>query len=184
MNPIQYSDIVSLIADILKEFDAERPVHKNFKPGIGPFGEPQLIREVAKRLSSRGVAARTKRTPDLDIENVWAIEAKIVRPFGDNGRQAENWSVNLLHPYEGNTSLVGDALKLSHLDGYKHRCLLVIGFEHHPPKISLDPLLESFEAIVNRVTKVSLGRRLEEKREGLVHPEHQIVRCVGWEVEH
>src|SRR5207302_10748286 len=35
------------------------------------------------------------------------------RPFGDNGSLAENWSVNLLHLYEGNTSLLGDCLKIA-----------------------------------------------------------------------
>ena len=152
-------------------------------PGIGPYGEPQLVGEIAKRLGLRGYSAKPMRTPDLDIQNVWAIEVKIVRPFGDNGRQAENWSVNLLHPYEGNTSLIGDALKLVHLDGYDHKCLLMVGYEHNPPKISLDPLLDAFEAIAQKVNMVSLGRRLEETREGLVHPEHQTLRCVGWEIE-
>jgi hypothetical protein len=71
---MQYTDIVKSIADILKEFDSEKPVHKAFSPGIGPFGEPQIVREIAWRLSSRGIASRTKRTPDLDIQQEWAIE--------------------------------------------------------------------------------------------------------------
>ena len=43
-----YPEVVKLIADILKEFDSERPVHKAFKPGIGPFGEPQIVRGLEK----------------------------------------------------------------------------------------------------------------------------------------
>ena len=116
-------EIVKITADILKDLDSERPIHKTFKPGIGPFGEPQIVREIARRLTGYGIRAQTKRTPDLEIAQEWALEFKIVRPFGDNGREAENWSVNLLHPYQGNVSLIGDAIKLAALNGYRHRSL-------------------------------------------------------------
>ena len=65
---------------------------------------------------------------------MWAVEFKIVRPFGDDGKVAENWSQNLLHPYEGNTSLIGDALKLIGRKDYQRRCLFAICYEHEPPK--------------------------------------------------
>ena len=175
---MQLEEIVAVISDILKEFDAEYPVHKTFRPGIGPFGEPQLVREIAGRLSSQGTPARTRRTPDLEIEQKWALEVKLVRPFGDNGKEAENWSANLLHPYAGNVSLIGDALKLSESDGYEHTGLLMIGFEHDPPKIKLDPLIYSFEAITRYVVKVPLHAKHEEIRTQLVHPEHQTLRCI------
>jgi len=136
---MEYIEIVKEIADILMEFDAEMPIHKAFRPGIGPFGEPQIVRVIAQRLSAKGITAQTKRTPDLDIQHQWAIEFKIVRPFGDNGKEAENWSVNMLHPYAGNVSLIGDALKLSLLDTFPNKGLFVIGFEHDPAKISLNP---------------------------------------------
>lgn len=180
---MNYSEVVVSIADTLKEFDAERPTHKAFQPGIGPFGEPQIVRVLAQRLSAKGILSQTKRTPDLDIQHDWAIEFKIVRPFGDNGREAENWSVNLLHPYSGNVSLVGDAIKLSTLNTYPYKGLIVIGFEHDPARISLDPLLDSFELIARQVLHIELGQRIEEKRKDLVHSEHQVLRCIGWELE-
>jgi hypothetical protein len=180
---MEYSEIVKTIADILKEFDAEMPVHKAFQPGIGPFGEPQIVGIIAKRLSMRGIAAQTKRTPDLDIQQQWAIEFKIVRPYGDNGKEAENWSVNMLHPYAGNVSLIGDAIKLSKLYNYLHKGLFVIGFEHNPARISLDPLLDSFEWIARQVMKINLSLRIEQTRQELVHSEHQVVRCIGWQLK-
>jgi hypothetical protein len=180
---MQYSDVIRVVADVLKQFDSEMPVHKAFSPGIGPFGEPQLVREIARRLTRRGIAARTRRTPDLDVQQEWAVECKIVRPFGDNGKEAENWSANLLHPYPGNVSLIGDAIKLSELDDGRHKGLLVIGYEHNPPRISLDPLLHSFELICAQVMNIVLAARVEEKRRNLVHPEHQVLRCVGWELK-
>ena len=167
---MEYSDLVIIIADILKEFDKGRPVHKAFKPGIGPFGEPQIVKIISERLNQKAISARTKRTPDLEVLEQWAIEFKILRPFGDNGNEAENWTVNLLHPYPGNASLIGDALKLKDLLGYKHKCLFVIGYEHDPARISLDPIIDSFELIAQNVMNIGLRKRIEEKRIGLVHP--------------
>lgn len=179
---MQYLYLVRTIADILKEFDDQKPIHKEFKPGIGPFGEPQIVNIIAEKLNDKGIPARTRRTPDLDIQGNWAIEFKIVRPFGDNGKEAENWTVNLLHPYPGNVSLIGDALKLLQLPNYNHKGLFIIGYEHNPAKISLDPIIDSFELITQEVMKIKLGERNEEKRCGLVHPEHQVLRCIGWEL--
>jgi hypothetical protein len=68
------------------------------------------------------------------------------------------------------------------LDTFPKKGLFVIGFEHIPAKISLDPLLDSFESIARQVMKINLGDRIEQKREGLVHSEHQVVRCIGWQL--
>jgi hypothetical protein len=180
---MEYYEFVREVADILHQFDSERPIHKSFRPGIGPFGEPQLITVVAQRLRDRGKDAHTQRVPDLGIARQWAVEFKVVRPFGDNGREAEDWSVNMLHPYAGNMSLLGDAVKLGRLDGYSRKGLFVVGYEHRPAKISLDPLVQSFEAIAEQVMGIHLGERIEEDRGPLVHPEHQWLRCIGWEVQ-
>ena len=98
---VYYAEIVRRIADILKQLDSERPVHKAFQPGIGLFGEPQIVGLIRNRLLAKGLSAQTRRTPDLAVQHDWAIEFKIVRPFGDNGREAENWSVNVLHHTQG-----------------------------------------------------------------------------------
>ena len=156
---MQYGELIRLVADLLKEFDSTKPVHKSFRPGIGPFGEPQIVAQIAKRLVDNGVGAKTKRTPDLAVNLDWAIEFKIVRPFGDNGKEAENWSVNLLHPYAGNVSLIGDALKLSKLTEYNRRGLFLICYEHKPPKIDLEPLLASFELIARQIAHIQLSSR-------------------------
>lgn len=170
------------IADFLREFDSTRPVHKGFRPGIGPFGEPQIVKEIERGLNLKGLDARTQRTPDMSIGYEWAIEFKIARPFGDNGKEAEDWSVNLLHPYEGNVSLLGDCLKLKSLPNYSRKAALVIGYEHDPAKIPLEPLIKSFEIIASQVLDIHLSNCVEQIRKGLVHPEHQVVRVIGWEV--
>lgn len=130
------------VAEALVSIDRCGVPFKTFQPGVGPFGEPQLVAAVSKHLNSlplyRGVA-RTKRTPDLLIEGQWALEFKLARPFGDNGKEAENWSVNLLHPYEGNVSSIGDGLKLQQLHTVERKAVVVIGYEHTPPRIALVP---------------------------------------------
>lgn len=179
---MEYSEVIKVIADLLKRYDEESPIHKEFSPGIGPFGEPQIVKVISIKLASMGFHSVTKRTPDLVFNDEWAIEFKIVRPYGDNGKEAENWSVNLLHPYPGNVSLIGDAIKLQALIPNLRKGLCVLGFEHDPAKICLEPLICAFELIVKEVNHICLGERIEEVRKGLVHPEHQVLRCIGWEI--
>lgn len=127
-------------------------------------------------------AVRTKRTPDLLIPNEWAIEFKIARPYGDNGKEAENWSVNLLHPYPGNVSTVGDCYKLCELPGPERKAVAVIGYEHAPPRISLTPLIESFEVVAKHVAGMKLSPRVEVRVDNLLHPVHQSARIFAWQV--
>jgi len=74
-------------------------------------------------------------------------------------------------------------VKLSELANYPFKGLFVIGFEHNPAKISLDPLITSFELIVGQVMNVALAERIEERRDNLVHSEHQVLRCIGWQLK-
>jgi hypothetical protein len=178
------AQVVALNANSLKDFDSSEPVCKTpkriFKPGIGPFGEPLLIKKLQGLLTDKGYTCTTQRTPDLLIGTEWALEFKIARPFGDIGKEAENWSVNLLHPYKGNVSSIGDTYKLLDYHKTAKKAVFVLGYEHDPARIPLDPLFRSFETIAESVCKLPQGKRIEEKRAGLVHPVHQVLRCVAW----
>jgi hypothetical protein len=178
------SEVVADVAAVIVAIDKSGQPFRNFQLGAGPYGEPQLIKLVAEHLRRmpRYARAQTKRTPDLLIPDEWAVEFKIARPFGDNGKDAENWSVNLLHPYPGNVSVIGDCYKLCEFQGPEHRAVLVVGYEHDKPKISLSPLIESFEAIVRNATPLQLSDRIEVRRENLTHPVHQTLRLFAWEV--
>ena len=152
-------ELIEDVADALVAIDSSGVPFKNYQPGVGPYGEPQLLAEVARRLndSPNYQGTRTKRTPDLLVPGKWALEFKIARPFGDNGNRAENWSVNLLHPYPGNVSSIGDCLKLQTIQGQERKAVVVIGYEHDPPEIDLTPLMLSFEAIAKYVMQIPLG---------------------------
>ena len=125
---MKLEEIVNDLAAALLTVDRCGVPFKHFQPGVGPYGEPQLLTAVARHLNSlpayQGLT-RTKRTPDLLIEGHWTLEFKIARPFGDNRKEAENWSVNLLHPYEGNISLIGDCLKLERMGGLEQKAVVV-----------------------------------------------------------
>jgi hypothetical protein len=98
---MELTQLTDDIADALMAIDRSLIPFKQFQLGVGPYGEPQFVAAVTRRLGElpqyRGIV-RTKRCPDLLVEGHWAVEVKLARPFGDNGKEAENWSVNLLHP--------------------------------------------------------------------------------------
>ncbi len=89
---IELSQLVSDVSSCLCQIDASRGRFKGFQPGVGPYGEPQLVKLISERLNQNPTyigRAITKRSPDLLIRGDWAVEVKIAKPFGDNGKEAE-----------------------------------------------------------------------------------------------
>ncbi|PYX49529.1 MAG: hypothetical protein DMG76_37105 [Acidobacteria bacterium] len=177
--------LFSDIGDVIVRIDKSTERFRTFQPGVGPYGEPQLVKLVAahlKQIPKYGASLRTMRTPDLLIPDSRALEFKIARPFGDNGKEAENWAINLLHPYVGNVSSLGDCQKLAKYRGPEKRAVIVVGYEPMPPVIDLTLLVRSFEAIAEHVLGLNFSPRITLQRTGLVHPVHQSVRLFAWEV--
>jgi len=182
---MELREVLQDIADAIVRIDKSGKPFRTFQPGVGPYGEPQLVKRIAADLNQIPKyrnSALTKRTPDLLIPNEWAMEFKITRPFGDNDKEAENWSVNLLHPYPGNVSTIGDCYKLREYPGRERRSVVVVGYEHTRPKIDLTPLITSFEVIARQVLAFNLSERVEIRREGLIHPVHRALRLFAWEI--
>jgi len=117
------------------------------------------------------------------IPGEWALELKIIRPFGDNGKLAELSSENVLHPYSGDTSLLGDCLRLLECGLVENKAVVIFGYQHGPPQVCLEPAISSFEVLAKSIMKVKLSSRVEELRQGLAHPVHQQLRVCGFEVE-
>jgi hypothetical protein len=89
---MELRELVADIANAVAAVDRSRIPFKQFLPGVGPYGEPQLVRLIAKHLNALPQFAglvKTKRVPDLLITGLWAVEFKIARPFGNNGELAE-----------------------------------------------------------------------------------------------
>jgi hypothetical protein len=178
--------IVDGFAEALCAIDGSRVPHKSFKPGVGPYGEGEAIRLALEHMRSQSPglfsAARIKRLPDVLIPGQWALEFKIVRPFGDNGLPAEHWSENILHPYPGNTSSLGDCMKLLQSGLPERKGIIVFGYEHAQAVVPLDPAIRSFELLAAQVMQVKLSARIERRIEGLIHPIHEVLRVFGWEI--
>ena len=179
--------LVEDFAEALRWIDESRIPYRHYQPGVGPYGEPQLVKKsltfLKERYPERYSAAKTRRNPDLFIPNQWALEFKIVRPFGDNDREAEHWSQNLLHPYAGNVSSLGDIISLMALEGSERKGIIVIAYEHDPPKIDLNLLVNCFEKLAVDALDLPLGERYISILKSLVHPVHQQAKVYGWEVE-
>lgn len=179
--------LVQDFAEALRAIDSSGIAFKSFRPGVGPYGEPQVVRAAVAHLQELRPqhygTARTKRIPDVLIPGKWALEFKIVRPFGDNGAEAEHWSQNLLHPYPGNVSALADALKLMNSGLTERKGLLVFAYEHARPVIDTAVLVHAFELVGREVLRIRLGPRHESIVDGLVHPVHQRVRVFGWELQ-
>lgn len=188
--------IVDDFALALKAVDESKPkgVSKArvYHPGVGPLSESVAVFKALNYLKTTKARAYSgageSRYPnsaklcDVLIPNQWAIEFKLARPFGDNGEEAEHWSENLLHPYPGSISLIGDCLKLIHSGFSEKKAVLVLGYEHDPPKITIEPTIKSFEIIAKDVMGILLGERLHSTFVELIHPVHQQGHVFGWEV--
>lgn len=192
------SQIVTDFSRALLELDATRPVgqskgtlKRQYRPGIGPLSEAETVKSAVAHLAARDAyyaAASpekypgTRSTCDLVIAPEWSIEFKQIRPFGDNGVEAEHWSQNALHPYPGHVSALGDALKLRASGMTAGKAILIFGYEHDPAVIPLDPVITGFEVLARELFQIPLGPRIEKRIAPLVHPVHQVCRVFGWEL--
>src|SRR5262245_5721422 len=103
MPPIELQDIVDAFAKALAAADARRPVAVSprsghmYQPGIGPHPEERAVDLVMRELASdrpdwrsqvRVCYPGSRTTCDwlLGDPLEWAIEIKMARPNGDNGK--------------------------------------------------------------------------------------------------
>jgi hypothetical protein len=171
---LSLGDVVSDFADAFKAVDETRPQgasrKRTYRPGIGPLTEADAVNRALQYLKERERSlyyrdASPKRYPnsrqqcDLVVPNEWAMEFKLLRPFGDNGVEAEHWSENALHPYPGNVSSIGDTFKLVESGFPERKAIVIFGYEHSPPLIDTTVAIESFEAITKQVVGIELGAR-------------------------
>ncbi len=191
------SELANDFADALYAVDAGRPQGRSrtrvYQHGVGPLSESEATESALKylrqgsRSTTYAMAAEcpypnSRQICDVVIPGEWAIEVKLARPYGDNGREAEHWSENLLHPYPGTTSAIGDCIKLVESSFKERRAVLVFGYEHTPPRLPLEPAVMAFEVIASGVASLHLSHRAAAFRTGLIHPVHQQLAVFGWEV--
>lgn len=192
---LRLSDIVDDFAAALKAVDEAHPRgssrNRTYRPGVGPLTEADAVKRALQylktsrhsyQLASPSSYPGSRQRCDLVIPEAWAVELKLLRPFGDNGEEAEHWSENVLHPYPGNTSSIGDCLKLSGSGFLERKAVVVFGYEHIPSQVDLDLAIDSFEVVAKQAVGIELGNRHYAEFGPLIHPVHQHGKVFGWEV--
>lgn len=179
--------------------DATRPQAVNarsgttYQPGIGPHTESQTISLVMRHLIQASpslysnvepeapypCAPRSKCDLRLRIDgNEWAIEAKMLRIMGDNGKRNDNTIMHILSPYCAHRSAFTDCEKLLASGFDARKSILIFGYEYDD--FPMDPVLQAFEILAS--SRVTLSPRYQAVTPRLVHPVHQCGRVVAWEV--
>jgi hypothetical protein len=106
----------------------------------------------------------------------WAIEIKMARLSGDNGKPDDTSIKDILSPYERDRSAVSDCTKLITAGFVGRTALMIYGDVRRP----LDVIIHAFE--VCACARVSLGSRQVRRLEELVHPIFSEGRVFAWEV--
>jgi hypothetical protein len=196
-------DLANIVADFaagLKRADAKRPqavnvrTKKPFQPGIGPHSEAKTIELVLSELAEsrpQHYAGFETGVPYFEFPRQrcdlclgqppgwdWAIEVKMLRFLGDNGKPNDNILMHVLSPYPQHRSALTDCEKLARAEIGTRKAILIYGFDHD--EWPLDPAIEAFENLAGR--KVQLGLRESAMFLDLVHPVHANGRVFGWEI--
>jgi hypothetical protein len=159
-----------------------------YQPGIGPHPEDRavdlVLAELRVTLPDRWSSVQV-RVPYPDsrqkcdiVLGEWAIEVKMARPNGDNGKPDDTSIKDILSPYESDRSAVSDAVKLAATMLAPHKAILIYGFDC--PRRPLLTIIEAFEVLASQ--RVVLGPRCHAPLGPLVHPVHQSGTVLGWEV--
>jgi hypothetical protein len=199
---MELADIVADFAAGMMEADARRPQAVNqrsgvpYQVGLGPHTEANTVSlvfdEMEKDQPDRytdvwstgvkyGTGSRQKCDVCLGADTglEWAIEVKMIRMLGDNGKPNDNLPTHILSPYPRHRSALTDCTKLAESDLGRRKAILMYGYESD--EWPLEPLISAFEALASRV--VILGDRFEQPFTGLMHPIHRDGSVVAWEIE-
>jgi hypothetical protein len=188
-------DFVDQFALALNAADARRPAAVSprsgrvYQPGIGPHPEDRAVDLIvaelketrpAWRIALRQCYPESKQTCDMILGDPpeWAIEIKMSRPNGDNGKPDDTAVKDILSPYTADRSALTDCLKLADSDVAPHRSVLIYGFDD--PRRPLREMVAAFETLAS--TRVTLSPRREATIGPLVHPVHQTGFVFAWEI--
>lgn len=198
---MELGTFVTDVGAAIKKIDSSRPQATNartgalYQPGMGPHPETQAVEMIVSELPlidpdryARKLHTDvpyhdgSRRKCDLCIGDApsweWAVEVKMLRLMGDNGKPNDNMLMHILSPYPNDRSALTDCGKLiaSGLPGRK--AIVIYGFDY--PSLPMDPAIEAFEVLAGLV--VSLGHRFDAPYTGLVHPVHRAGRVFAWEI--
>lgn len=195
--------IVEDFATCIKRVDARRPQavssrsKRPYQPGIGPHSETQTVRLVTREMriafparyaGRMSIAVPYPRAPrqkcDICIgpppSCEWAIEVKMLRLLGDNGKPNDNILMHILSPYPAHRSALTDCEKLISSALGEAKAILIYGYDHDA--CPLDVAIDAFEALAS--VRYKLGPRESASFDGLVHPIHTRGAVYAWRLGH
>ncbi len=200
---ISLQNIVEDFAQSLKEADekTQNQPYRAYKPGIGPYPEHEAIKLVAQHMQQhckQYCQRRYRIEIDVPYPNArqkcdmcigsnfasqaaqwdWAIEVKLLRFLGDNGKPNDNMLMHILSPYERHRSALTDCAKLAGSQLAMHKAILIYGFEHQ--EWPLEPAIQAFETLA--CARFHIGQRYEATFDDLVHTVHKEGKVFAWQV--
>jgi hypothetical protein len=161
-----------------------------YQPGIGPHAEVRAVELVVREMRDRDPVSYAAAVPrdypgsrlkcDLVIGDPpeWAIEVKMARAFGDNGKLDDTWLKDLLSPYAEDHSALSDAEKLRTSGFACSMAVLVYGFDYSSRP--LDRALDALDVLLRH--QGPIGERIAAPLADLVHPVHARGLVTAWEV--
>jgi hypothetical protein len=194
-NSLSLSELVRDFRDALVRVDTGRPTWRSvrtgasYQPGIGPYPETAAMQLISDELKSLKPGtyedlvlsvpypsiARQRCDLVLGRPPAWAVEVKLLRLLGDNGKPNDNMLGHILSPYSDHRSALTDVSKLRHSGLDCRLAVLIYGFDY--PDWPMDPVIDAFELL-----SVGLGPRCEASFSGLMHPVQRDGRVFAWEV--
>lgn len=163
---------------------------RTYQAGIGPHPEDRAVDLVMRELASyqphwrsqvRICYPGSKQTCDwlLGDPAQWAIEIKMARPYGDNGKPDDTAIKDILSPFRVDRSALTDCLKLAESPIQARRAILIYGFDD--TRRPLSDMIRAFETLAR--AHVRLGSRHVSRFGPLVHPVHASGEVNAWEIE-
>jgi hypothetical protein len=108
----------------------------------------------------------------------WAIEVKMLRFMGNNGKLNDNILMHMLSPYPEDRSALTDCDKLRASGFHGRRAVIIYGYDYEARQMDLT--IDAFEVLAR--SRGPLGGREVATFDGLIHPVHRRGRVFGWEL--
>lgn len=190
-------------ATAIEAADGRRPQATNarskvtFQPGIGPHSEAQTIALVGAELESLvpsryagslryGVPYPEAPRQKCDVclvdhdQVMWAVEVKMLRILGDNGKANDNILMHILSPYPSHRSALTDCDKLAGSSLGQNKAILIYGYD--AVAWPLEPAIDAFEVLASG--RARLGPRHSAKFGDLIHPVHSSGQVLAWQLQY
>lgn len=163
---------------------------KAYQPGLGPHTEAKTVDLVMLELATMEpdvYGGHVTGVPYPGISPIkrcdllvgpWAVEGKMLRIMGDNGKPNDNMLMHSLSPYPQHRSALTDCRKLGESSLGPRKAILIFGYEYE--EWPMEPTIAAFEALA--APEVRLGHPTSASVGNLVHPVHQRGAVFGWEI--